>query len=166
MAFTEVSWTNGDTITEVKLDNMVASDVHVRAEGEYKTLFHGTVSRLFAPVSGGGSAPSPDLGEIDIDGAAAIVSETSGSYGEDILADHDISALAEGIHYFRFLLSGAYYKFRWVKTADMDRITIWYNYNVFLSETVTTPSGQKEIGLQFFDQVTIIGHSTVETWTV
>jgi len=153
MAFTNVPWANGDTITEVKLDEMVANDVHVRGEVNYYPI---GILQLYGIIDTGGGAPSITV-HMKIDTSTTIATFTgSGSF---VQADIDISAYSAGLHSITIDPTSASLHDQtsyFYKSPDMQYLTI-----------------KAEIGSQYytgtdyltFVTATLIGHRETKSWT-
>ena len=156
MAFTEVSWSNGETITETKMDQMVASDVHVREEVNYYHLVADACDRTV--INSGSGTLSLQL-QIDGTGYGGTASST-GNHNE---SDIDISAVSTGIHVARFVLTntgsggnltGPSYRF--YKSADMTYLSWWASVSSAYFDGATT--------ITLYD-ISIIGHRQIKSWT-
>lgn len=153
MAFTEVPWTTGDTITEAKLDAMVASDVHVREEANYYNLINQ------AKFSGESSLSTVSFG-VYIDGS--IVGSLVTSTSESVQADNDVSGLSNGIHVVEIKKSGSSFtdgaaKYRFYKTPDMDYVTFWIKL-----DSVDGGGNPYTFNFSYFN---MIGHREAKGWT-
>lgn len=153
MAFTEVAWANGDTITETKMDQMVASDVHVREEANYYYIANesGAHEGDATPATGTYSL------QMAIDGTDYGAADTAA--GAKNVSDINIGAVSAGLHTVTLTLTRglsassvvASYKFN--KTADMAYLTWW--------ATIHDTTG----GVLTISNVAIIGHRETKSWT-
>jgi hypothetical protein len=143
MTWTAISWAFNEQPSAAKRQTEADNSVHVRAEAEYKMLFTGRVYDRQTD-------PDPNI-TVSIDATSIAVYTTAGAKS---LIDHDISGFAEGFHTLVFDLDGTDFTHRFIKTVDMDRLTMWL--------TVVASSVNDEI---YADEVTIIGHTSDETWT-
>ena len=156
MAFTVVSWSNGDVLTKAKLDQMVANDVLVYDEAipivtaQMKTLpFEISPGAYTATL-----AVSVNTGDISLGGTTSTAGGNSG-----ITADVDISSLVTGIHTIDITLSDTNdidsAKFRFYKSAAMDFLTCYY----------TVYETQDSANVVGSASVSVIGHYIERTWT-
>lgn len=144
MTFLSVSWSNGDTVTEVKLDQMIENDEHVRAESEYKILY--------SDVSGIQRITSLATPTFNV----ATGSGVSGA-GAKYEADIDISAMSDGLNTLGISLSGGSHSLKFVKTPDIQRITYFV--------TLATEYYDESNNLHTAKNITVIGHRSSEGWT-
>ena len=153
MAFTEVSWSNGDYVTETKMDQMVASDVHVREESNYVPVLTASITEL---SEAGGAGPAA---VVAIDGTT--IASFSGT-PDAVDADNSISGYSTGLHTITVAITPAYgshdglRRFKFYKTPDMNYLTVWYSayQEVVGADPVFT----------VFD-ITVIGHRETKSWT-
>ena len=150
MAFTEVAWANADTVTEVKLDQMVASDVHVREEANYYPIVTAWANSSDEP----GNSPTCEI-EIDGTGYGSGVSGTGTEHESDI----NITGLSDGIHTIKFITNCSVdsedMDFVFYKSADLNLLTYW---------ATMTQSGTPG----YYDRticITVICHRTTKSWT-
>ena len=146
MTFVPVAWTNGDIVTEVKMDQMVANDVHLRVETDYKYLM-----TQGGPVTGNHAFDSASVN-------MTYCTQSSGN-GDHVSADNDISSLTDGTLY-TVTVSGngfASFEFRFLKTPDMERLT----YFATLS-SASDGGGAFDLTVS---SITVIGHRVDESWT-
>lgn len=99
--FTDVSWADNDDITEQKLNTMQGNSDHLRIEGDARTIVAASVS-----MSGA------DFVKVN---ATTILS------GGNFVGDEDISGLTAGLN----TLTIGNSVFRFIKTPDMNRLTVW-----------------------------------------
>lgn len=150
MAYSDVEWSNGDYLTELKLDTMQGNTDHVREEGNYK----GVCPIMFYEGDQASSVGSVTL-DIEID-TTTVGAQQSGT-GSKGQADLDISSFSTGLHILHVTLSGSTYEFydRFVKTADLDRLSYW----CFL--------GQRNDGGTYYNQLQnfrVILHKDAQGW--
>jgi len=153
MAFTEVSWANGDYLTETKLDQMVATDLHVREESNYYHLVNEAAN---------GETTTAATGTITLaftlDGASLGTGATGA--GESV-EEIDISAQSAGIHELGVTVSGSTggsyaRKYRFYKTPDMGYLTIFAEL-----------ASRADAGDNYYivKNLTVIGHRQTKSWT-
>ncbi len=157
MAFTEVPWANLDVVTEVKLDQMVANDVHVREESNYKPVLNVQMQTDESSISSAGAYIATLTVSVN-SGAISLGGTTSGSSG--VTGDVNISALAEGIHTIDISLNDAddtsnNAEFRFYKSPDMTYLTCFYR--VYERQGSGNFLGSAS--------VTVIGHRETKSWT-
>lgn len=152
MAFTEVSWTNGDYVEETKLDQMVASDVHVREESNYWHL----LMNVGSFTSNNNSSSHSVIFKVDDATTIATITDQGDFCENDI--DLDSAGIADGLHtldlYFNFTYNRTW---RFYKTPDMNYLTIWLN---------SSTSGSIGDYDHTASEITIIGHRQTKSWTV
>jgi len=161
MAFVVVSWTNGDTITEVKLDQMVANDVHLLDLATRPQIVNESDS-LTGEVAINLAVPSTQL---QIDGSD-LGSGSTGS-GDHVESDLDISGYSVGIHELTMIIktltgSGATARtllWRFYKAAECDYLTAYYTLTGVLGAGGT---GTRTLGTE---AITVIIHKDAESWT-
>jgi len=138
VTFIVVSWTNGDTITEVKLDQMIANDEHLREEADHKVLAtsgpatsgaHGSNSPTFGLTYGSGVTGAGAKSETNID----VSSLTDGTA-------YVVTASGNGFTSFSFLF---------IKTPDINKLSYW----VTLASVYDDPNYILSAG-----SFTLIGH--------
>jgi hypothetical protein len=152
MSFTEVSWSNGDYITEVKLDQMIENDLYVREKAAYKYIANDSADKEVERSGGAFSTVS-----ISVGGTISGTDITStGSHVEEI----DISSLTDdNIYTVSLTITGATVDtkaFRFYKTEDLSYLTVW----VFTSTRTSGPDTFDKMS-----SVSIIGHRQAKSWT-
>ena len=158
MAFTSVAWANADIVTETKLDQMVASDEHVREEASIKCL----ASEAGFTVCDVAIAGTMTV-QLSVDGS----DYGSGDSGSGDLSEVNISlsGVSNGAHTIELTLTGSStgtqtWTYHFYKTPDLSYVSWW----------ATTDSGYlpqsggntSNYGLR---DITIIGHRETKTWT-
>lgn len=147
MAFGTVDRNNGDTWREQDIDQFQANDDHLRAETDFRVL-----ANVFDLTSGDESNNSADTHlQAEVSGVTLV---TDG-VGENHVADVDISSLSEGIHVLEFSMNTTTWKLRFVKTSDVERISIWWDHDV------VSNAGSYSGRLNWF---TVIGHREDQYW--
>lgn len=145
MTFVAPTWVNGNVITEVKLNQMVANEEHVREEADYTILLSGDITRTAS------SEQDPNL-TVSIDTTAIATYTTSGAKS---LIDYDISGFSDGLRTIVFNLDGISRTHRFVKTPDMTRLTMWVT-------ALASSASPYETGAR---ACTIIAHLGNNSWT-
>lgn len=160
MAFTEVAWANNDVVTETKMDQMVATDVHVREEANYVPV---VTTTLFNDLHNQeATTPTPAL-VVDINGIGTTSDASFSGAGWDVEADINISALSTGIHEIDLALTpvigsaSSNFAFKFFKTPDMTYLTVFANLYGYRDSSLTISHVRAD--------VTIIGHREAKAWT-
>jgi len=158
MAYSDVEWTNGDVITEVKLDQMCENEDLAYHAAEAVQIY--TCEEL---TSGSvGTIATPQWG-LYIDGTQ-VGADMATNDEPNVLADlGTLSSLciSEGIHEVEIRwvstnVGGGVYKF-FVSSAH-NYLTIWAD----LSRTGSAPIGPYT---HYAKNITVIMHITQKTWT-
>lgn len=157
MAYTAVTWTSGDIVTEAKMDAMIANDDHVREEANYYPVVTACVQSQL-------TAGTISLTDIDITaGGVLVVSNGSGASG--VSADVNIGSLPDGVIYdidLGFSLSGSEGShrtnatFKFYKSPDIEYLTMWW--------TLESGTGSG-VGNSAALSLNIIGHRVFKGWT-
>ena len=156
MTFVAPAWANSDVITEVKLDQMVANDVHVREEVNYYPIL--TVALRF--IQGDSLGYDTDT-VITVDEITALGTyTTTATEQREQTADVNITGLSDGLHEIH-ISHGSNYNgdraFPFIKTPDMDYLTCFVHHEL--------DNEADEIDDPVNIQVTVIGHNVTKSWT-
>jgi len=116
MVHVPVSWSSGQTITEVKKDQEMANADHIREETNYFPLL--TIADCPRGAVVGGFTLRLRIDSTDIGVGVASGSERRES-------DINISAFSTGLHTLRVAMGATTRTFRFYKTADMTYLTYW-----------------------------------------
>lgn len=156
MAFTDVAWTNRDTITETKLDQMVANEQHVREELNSRVLV--TVPRHITPagVSTGSTGNLKWYADATLLDTVALV----GTWADYSSVNKSVSSLSAGLHTLRIDLCSDsivldFLTFRMERVSDLAYVSLWVRARHVLD------------GGDWFPEVkglTILGHRTSKSW--
>ena len=149
MAYSDVEWANGQTITEAKLDTMQGNTDHVREEVNYTEIHIAFWESLDETVS---NSVYLDL-EID---TTTVGAQQAGA-GDKHQADLDISGFSEGVHSLVVTLTptGHVFTLRFVKTSDLEFLSYWATI------------GHRTQGLNYWKQLedfTVILHREAQGW--
>lgn len=123
----DVEWTNGDTLTEEKLDRMMGDSDFMRYEAGFKTIC------TFGQSKTNPSAADDVAVFIDSTEITGFSGSGDGPYKKQ---DYDITGLSEGIHTLTVELDGVVYaECRFFVTVDMNYVTIWYEKSYDASDS-------------------------------
>ncbi len=150
MSFILVSWSNEDDITEVKLDQMILNDAHVRNEADFKTVVLDGHEEI--------SSASNSGFRLWIDGSAigsGVTADPGNGPFELYETNIDISAYSESIHELVVAGPSGLSKFRFIKTPDMEYLSYFVTLGrrAFDGETET-----------YSRDLTVIGHKDTQSW--
>lgn len=159
MAFTSTSWSNGDIVTETKLDQMVGNDEHVRDEAEFRYIANESALAIDDTAIAGTLTV-----QLSIDGADFGSGDSgSGVLGEDNIS---VSSLSAGDHYAELTMTGSsingplVLKYYFVKTTDLLYIT--WRATTHQGYVASSSGSIQNYGLK---DIAIIGHRSTRTWT-
>lgn len=138
--FALVDRNNGETFREQDLDQLVENDFHLLDETDFKVIFNlgHTIYNTPTAVTFG----------IAITGVSGGLS----GFGSQKVADHDVSALSDGLQ----TLTVGGQLFRWVKTPDINYVTMWAD----TSQAAASGGGYDTT----INSVTVIAHREAMYW--
>lgn len=147
MAWGNVSWATNDVISLTKMTQINDNIDMAKDEVEFTILFNGEVTDT-------ATVDQSDLVDFSID-STLIKDGVSGAQTE---LNYSVSGLDDGLHTFVFGLDSGTpeYTYRWVKTPDINYVSIWF--------TSFANENSNDGNYYGFREVTIIGHRESETW--
>lgn len=138
--FALVDRNNGETFREQDLDQLVDNDFHLLDETDFKVLF----AQVRSQYNTATAVPFA----VTITGVSGGISGT----GSQKVADHDVSALSDGLQ----TMSVGGQLVYWVKTPDINYVTMWSN-----TSQSASPSGGYDTTV---NSVTVIAHREQQYW--
>lgn len=158
MTFTPKTFTSGNVLPALSLNEMDANDDHVREETSYRTLLVQHKTELVTTLGGAGNLGT----RLILDGATYLGTPAYGA-GAKVIGDISLGGVAVGLHYIRlsgvresggsivenFSLPGVV---RFVRTPDLNYLTLWFTFGGYAGSIWTTTD------------VTLIGHREVKGW--
>lgn len=163
MAYSDVEWTNGDVLTEAKLDQMCENEAQAYHAAEAVQIY--TAESLSSGAVGGISTPQWGLyiDGVQVGSDMATLDAVPSNDEPNVLADLSISVagLAVGIHEVEIRwgatnVGGGKYKF--YVSDSHNYLTVWAT----LSRTGSAPLGPYTHTAK---DITVIMHIEPKTWT-
>ena len=151
MTFISTPWANGDTITEVKLDQMVANEEHVRNEADFKMIVSDGHEEI--------AEASANSFQLEVDGASlgsGVTAPAGAGPFELYENDLNISGYSDGLRELSVVGPSGTSVIRFVKTPDINYLT----YFVTLGRR--TFDGDTEV---YSRDLTVIAHKDTQGWT-